>query len=65
MRHDGRVDSMALVIAIGVNARGEREVLGLDVGPSENGAFWLGFLGSLVARGLSGVRLSRVTATKD
>jgi transposase-like protein len=57
VRVDGRVVSMALVIAIGVNARGEREVLGLDVGPSEDGAFWLAFLRSLVARGLAGVRL--------
>jgi transposase-like protein len=57
VRQDGRVVSMALVIAIGVNARGEREVLGLDVGASEDGAFWLAFLRSLVARGLSGVRL--------
>jgi putative transposase len=57
VRQDGRVVSMALVIAIGVNARGEREVLGLDVGASENGAFWLSFLRGLVARGLSGVRL--------
>jgi transposase-like protein len=57
VRQDDRVVSMALVIAIGVNARGEREVLGLDVGASENGAFWLAFLRSLVARGLTGVRL--------
>jgi transposase-like protein len=57
VRKDGRVVSMAVVIAIGVNERGEREVLGLDVGPSEDGAFWLAFLRSLVARGLSGVRL--------
>ncbi len=57
VRQDGRVVSMALVIAIGVNARGEREVLGLDVGASETGAFWLSFLRNLVARGLSGVRL--------
>jgi transposase-like protein len=62
VRQDGRVVShpqagTRLVIAIGVNARGEREVLGLDVGASEDGAFWLAFLRSLVARGLSGVRL--------
>jgi transposase-like protein len=57
VRSDGRVQSMALVIAIGVNSRGEREVLGLDVGPSEDGALWLAFLRSLVARGLSGVQL--------
>lgn len=50
--------STAVVIAIGVNAQsGEREVLGFDVGPSEDGAFWSAFLRSLVARGLSGVRL--------
>ena len=46
------------MIAIGVKGdSGEREVLGLDVGPSEDGAFWIAFLRSLVARGLSGVRL--------
>jgi putative transposase len=57
-RQDGRVASVAVVIAVGVKAEtGEREVLGLDVGPSEDGAFWLTFLRSLVARGLSGVRL--------
>ena len=48
---------MAVVIAVGVTATGQREVLGLDVGPSEDGAFWLRFLRDLVARGLSGVRL--------
>jgi putative transposase len=57
VRQDGRVVSMAVVIAIGVNGDGQREVLGLDVGPSEDGAFWLAFLRSLVARGLGGVRL--------
>jgi putative transposase len=57
-RQDGRVASTAVVIAIGVKGEtGEREVLGLDVGPSEDGSFWLSFLRSLVARGLSGVRL--------
>ena len=57
VREGGRVVSQAIVVAIGVRATGEREVLGLDVGPTENGAFWLAFLRSLVARGLSGVRL--------
>jgi transposase-like protein len=57
VRDQGRVVSMAVVIAVAVRATGEREVLGLDVGPSEDGAFWLQFLRSLVARGLSGVRL--------
>ncbi len=57
-RQDGRVVSVAVVIAVGVRARtGEREILGLDVGPSEDGAFWTSFLRSLVSRGLSGVRL--------
>ena len=57
-RQDGRVTSTAVVIAVGVNGEtGEREVLGLDVGPSEDGAFWTSFLRSLVARRLSGVRL--------
>lgn len=57
-RANGRVAGQAVVIAIGLNAEsGQREVLGLDVGPSEDGAFWLGFLRSLVARGLAGVQL--------
>jgi putative transposase len=57
VRHEHRVVSMAVVIAIGVNCDGQREVLGVDVGPSEDGAFWLAFLRGLVARGLSGVKL--------
>jgi putative transposase len=57
-RMNGRVTSQALVIAIGLNGQtGQREVLGLDVGPSEDGAFWLAFLRGLVARGLAGVQL--------
>jgi transposase-like protein len=56
-REGGRVIGTAVVIAIGVNGDGQREVLGLDVGPSEDGAFWLRFLRGLVARGLSGVQL--------
>src|SRR5438105_14602939 len=57
VRQEHRVVSMAVVIAVGVNADGQREVLGVDVGPSEDGAFWLAFLRSLVARGLCGVKL--------
>lgn len=57
VRQEGRVVSTAVVIAIGVTASGEREVLGLDVGPSEDGGFWLQFLRGLVSRGLKGVRL--------
>ena len=48
---------MAVLVAIAVNERGEREVLGLDVGHGETGALWTGFLRSLVARGLRGVLL--------
>jgi len=57
VRQNGRVVSMAVVIVIGVNADGQREVLGLDVGPSEEEAFWEQFLRGLVERGLRGVRL--------
>ena len=57
VRQDGRVSSMAVVVAIGVTASGEREVLGLEVGPSEEGAFWVQFLRGLLARGLTGVQL--------
>jgi transposase-like protein len=53
----GRVVSRAVVIAIGVTSRGDREVLGIEVGDSEDGAFWTAFLRSLRARGLSGVKL--------
>jgi putative transposase len=57
-RQQGRVVGQAMVIAIGLNAStGSREVLGLEVGPSEDGAFWLRFLRGLVARGLAGVQL--------
>ena len=48
---------MAVVLATGVSITGERAVLGLEVGPSEDGAFWQQFLRGLVARGLTGVRL--------
>jgi putative transposase len=52
-----RVAAQAVVIATGVSADGRREVLGFDVGDSEAGAFWTGFLRSLKARGLAGVQL--------
>ena len=45
------------MIATGVTADGRREVLGFDVGDSEDGAFWTAFLRSLKARGLGGVQL--------
>ena len=55
--HGPHVVAKAVVIATGVRADGGREVLGLSVGDSEDGAFWTGFLRSLRARGLSGVAL--------
>ena len=52
-----QVTSMAVVIATGITAIGEREVLGVDVGDSEDEVFWRGFLKTLRQRGLGGVRL--------
>jgi putative transposase len=58
VRNDtSQVASMAVVIATGITAVGEREVLGVDVGDSEDEVFWRSFLRSLKARGLGGVRL--------
>ena len=56
-RVNGRVVSRAVVIAVGVTATGDREVLGVEVGDSEDGAFWTAFFRGLRARGLSGVQL--------
>jgi transposase-like protein len=56
-RQDGRVVSVAVIIAVGVNADGRREVLGMDVGPSEAETFWVSFLRKLTRRGLRGVKL--------
>ena len=53
----GQVVSMAVVVATGIAADGSREVLGLDVGDSEDETFWRGFLLSLKQRGLTAVRL--------
>ncbi|SCL32242.1 Transposase (or an inactivated derivative) [Micromonospora nigra] len=57
VREAGRTVNVHALIAVGVNADGQREVLGLDVASVEGGAGWLAFLRSLTARGLSGVRL--------
>lgn len=57
VREDDRVINMALVVAVGVNEVGDREVLGIDVGLGEDAAFWTEFLRALVARGLKGVHL--------
>jgi putative transposase len=57
VRESGRIVNVAVVIAVGVNAEGHREVLGFDVITSEDGAGWLAFLRGLVARGLAGTTL--------
>ena len=57
VREDGRVLSMAVIVAYGVRADGVREVLGIDVGLSEDVELWRAFLQDLVARGLRGVKL--------
>jgi transposase-like protein len=57
VRQNHRIVSQAVVIAIGVKETGEREILGFDIGASEEHAFWLAFLRSLVERGLRGVQL--------
>jgi len=58
VRQNHRIVNQAVVIAIGVRETGERQVLGFAVGGSEEGAFWLEFLRSLVQRGLKGVQLA-------
>jgi transposase-like protein len=57
VRQAGRVVSMAVTIAVGVNTDGRREVLGMDIGPSEAETFWIEFLRKLARRGLRGVKL--------
>ena len=57
VRQAGRIVSVAVIVAVGVNADGRREVLGLDIGPSEAETFWTGFLRKLARRGLRGVKL--------
>ncbi len=57
VREAGRIQSCAALVATGVNAAGCREILGLEVVTSEDGAGWTAFCRGLVARGLSGVRL--------
>ncbi len=56
-REGGRIVNVATVVATGVNADGHREILGVDVITSEDGAGWTAFLRGLVARGLAGVQL--------
>jgi putative transposase len=57
VRQAGRIVSVAVIVAVGVNGDGRREVLGVAVGPSEAETFWTQFLRSLARRGLRGVKL--------
>ena len=57
VRQSGRIVSVAVIIAVGVNGDGRREVLGMDVGPSEAEPFWTEFLRKLARRGLRGIKL--------
>ena len=57
VREAGRIVSLAVIIAVGVNSDGRREVLGVATGPSEAEPFWKSFLRSLADRGLRGVKL--------
>ena len=56
-RRNHRIVSVAVIIAVGVNGDGRREVLGMDIGPSEAETFWTDFLRKLRRRGLRGVKL--------
>ncbi len=57
VRQNGRIVSVAVIVAVGVNTDGRREVLGMDIGPSEAETFWTGFLRKLARRGLRGLKL--------
>src|ERR1700716_3016693 len=57
VRQNGRIVSVAVIVAGGVNSDGRREVLGMDIGPSEAETFWTAFLRKLARRGLRGVKL--------
>ncbi len=57
VRQNHRIVSVAVIVAVGVNTDGRREVLGLDIGPSEAETFWTEFLRKLARRGLRGVKL--------
>jgi putative transposase len=57
VRRGGRIVSVAVIIAVGVNSDGRREVLGLEVGTSESEPIWTAFLRKLTRRGLRGVKL--------
>ena len=57
VRQNGRIVSVAVIVAVGANTDGRREILGMEVGPSEAETFWTDFLRGLARRGLRGVKL--------
>jgi transposase-like protein len=57
VRQNGRIVPVAVIVAVGVNTDGRREILGMDIGPSEAEPFWVAFLRKLARRGLRGVKL--------
>ena len=57
VRRNHRIVSVAVIVAVGVNTDGRREVLGMDIGSSEAETFWVEFLRQLRRRGLRGVKL--------
>ena len=57
VREAGGIVPVAVIVAVGVNSDGRREVLGMDVGPTEAETFWTAFLRKLVRRSLLGVKL--------
>ena len=57
LRQQGRIVSVAVIVAVAVNTDGRREVLGLEIGASEAETFWTAFLRKLARRGLRGVKL--------
>ena len=59
VRDDGRIVNVSVVVATAVNGEGKREIIGMDVGTSEDGAFWLAFLRSLSAAVFGGASWQR------
>jgi putative transposase len=57
VRQNGRIVSVAVIVAVGVNSDSRREILGLEIGPFEAETFWTAFLRKLARRGLRGVKL--------
>ena len=65
MRENGRIISVAVIVAVAVNSQGRREVLGMAVGASEAETFWTQFPRGLARRGLRGQCLDRRIADHD